>query len=119
MKVLTRTPRVDLRYGGFLRKMIPLVEQVAAENGTPRDAADDALEGFAWLSARVEFEKGEVDFDLALTGDTPEQVKVKFDQYLDTKCMQQVLAARTAIRETDRPADTATAPAPPEDAQGK
>lgn len=119
MKVLNRTPRTDLRYGGYLRKMAAILEQVAQENGTPIEAADDALEGFAWLSSRVEFETGEVDFDLARTTDTAEEIKVKFDKYLDTESMRQVNAARVAIREKDRPADPVNAPVPPKDAEGK
>lgn len=119
MKVLKRTPRTDLRYQGFLRKMVPVLARVAEDNGVPQEAADDALESFAWLSARVEFEKGEVDFPLALPSDTPEQIEASFNQYLDTEHMDRVTAARAAIRESDRPTSPASAPAPPEDAESK
>jgi len=110
MKILKRTPRTDLRYHGFMRKMGAILNQVAEENGVPKEAADDALEAFAWVSARVEFEVGEVDFELAQTSDTSEKIHDKFQKYLDTERMDQVTAARTGIRESDRPANPVTAP---------
>lgn len=119
MKVLKRTPRTELAHKTILTRMSEVFEQVVEELGAPRHLVDEAMSQLALVSARVEFEKDEVDFQNVLPTDGAETVLSKWAKYLDTERIDRMEQALQMIRNADRPVEAATAPVPPRDAESK
>lgn len=115
MEVKKKTIRSEAIYDAMVVKMFKIVDEIAAEIDLPDDVVDVALAKYANLSARVEFGKKEVDFELATVHDTVEDIKAKFLAYFTSDCVDIVDQAAEQIRIMDRPSDAALAPdAPPE-----
>lgn len=110
METLKRTPRTELVYRALLVKMSEVLDETAVEIGVDQRLVDDAMEIFAWISARSAFDPGEVDFELAKPSDTPDEIKTKFLIYMDTACIEKIEAAKSKLREMDRPVDPDIAP---------
>lgn len=119
MEIKKRTPRTDLQLSGILYKMGALTKPIVEELGSVEYLVDESLTAYARISARASFGKDEIDFDLIQPGDGEEQIRAKYEKYLDTQCMGSIEAALMAIYEMDRPVDPVTAPTPPEGAEGK
>jgi hypothetical protein len=90
-------------------------DALSDELGVPVGAINTGLSRFSHISARVEFDKGEVDFDIVLPKDTPDQAKEKFLAYVNTEHMGKVLEARDGLGRMDAPFYEAYAPDPPDD----
>jgi hypothetical protein len=103
MKIKTKTPRTEMTHQSLVHKMTSFYETLAEELGYDAVAVDMELSRFATLSARVEFDKGEADFSLALPTETTEQIKTKFLQYIDTEKMPVIDEAFRRIVQQDLP----------------
>lgn len=103
MIVKSKTPRTEMHHQCLIDKMSTFYEALGEETGFGAAAVDTELSRFASLSARVEFEKDEIDFELALPMDTPEQLKLKFLAYADTQKYQLVEACFARIVLADAP----------------
>lgn len=93
MKINRETPRTEMVYASILDKMSEFYVALADELGFSVDTVEKHLTEYAALSARAEFKKGEIDFDLADVKDTPDEVKAKFIKYMDTEKIEVVKAA--------------------------
>lgn len=104
MKIRPKTPRTEMVHSALIAKMGEFYKALGQELGVGSEAVDKELTRFAALSARTEPEsKGEIDFELAVVTDTPEQIREKFMVYIDTKCYGVVDAAMDGILIADRP----------------
>lgn len=119
MKIRPKTPRTEMMLSAMLAKMGEFFEALGEELGVGALAADKELTKFATLSARAELErKGEIDFELAVVTDTPDQIKAKFMRYIDTQCYGVVDAAMDSILIADRPiTPLLQQPTPPEESE--
>ena len=88
-------------------------ETLSKNIGIPVSAINTELSRLSYISARVEFEKGEIDFKVVLPTDTPEEAEEKFLAYLDTEKMGAVVHARDEIGKLDEPFYVEYAPDPP------
>lgn len=103
MKIKPKTPRTEMTYHAITAKMSTFYEHLADELGFGPEAVDLELIKFAAVSARVEFEKKEVDFEVAIPTDTVEQIREKFSGYMDTKQYLLVEEAERQIAMADLP----------------
>lgn len=104
MKIKPKTPRTEMAHQCLINKMATFYEALGEEMGYGKEAVDTELSHFSALSARVEFNgKGEIDFDLALPTDTPEQIRVKFLRYCETQHYRKVEDALQKIAQLDMP----------------
>lgn len=113
MNILRRTPRTDLQEDALIDRMAEFYKRLAEELGVPTLSLDKALTRFARLAARVEFEKGEVDFEQPAPLDSEETIIKKFMAYLGSDCVETIDLAHSKIAEADRPAISISAPTAP------
>lgn len=93
MKINRETPRTEMVYASICDKMNEFYKALADELGFSVDTVEKHLTEYASLSARAEFKKGEIDFELADVKDTPDEIKAKFLKYIDTEKVEVVKAA--------------------------
>jgi hypothetical protein len=113
MNIKRKSPRTVLAYQTFIRRANEFITQLAEEEGYEEGILDVEAINYLVLSARVEFDKGEVDFELLTLKDETEEAQVKFLQYLETEHYQIVEQAVDEINKLDAPVDRALAPEPP------
>lgn len=112
MRVSKRKPITEMRAQALAGSIAPRLEQLAEELKLPTQIVDLALWNFIQLSARVEFEMGEVDFELPLATDDAEAIATKFVRFAASECQEKIDQARRAMEALDRPVDPATGPVP-------
>ena len=99
MRIKTKTPRTEMAFFAITVKMNSFLNELGEELGVGPVAVDVALTRYATVSTRVEFDKKEVDFELALPTDTPEQIRKKVGGYMDTA---NYIAVEDAARQIDQ-----------------
>jgi hypothetical protein len=111
MEVLRRTPRTEMRAEAIQVKMGSFYQDIKDED---REAILRGLAFFSNLSARVVLNgDDELDFELASPGDSPEEIRRKYEAFLDTQHMDWVDRAVDEMRHSGVVADEATGPTPP------
>jgi hypothetical protein len=115
MKVKRKTPRTEMVYHAIIRKLASFYRTMAIDEGVPSDILDIQLTQYAVLCARVEFEEGEVDFNLSSPRDDEGAIQAEIEKYMDTQHIEKIVEALAAIRKEDRPVDDVTAPDAPDD----
>lgn len=103
MKIKPKTPRTEMTFYAISGKMAGFFEQLGEELGFGSQAVDRELTRYASICARVEFDKKEVDFEVAIPTDTAEQIRAKFTGYMDTKQYLLVEEAERQIAMADLP----------------
>lgn len=103
MKIRQKTPRTEMQFTAIVSKMTTFWEALGEELGVGKEVVDAELSKFATLSARVEFDKGEMDFDVALVTDSPDEIRQNFTRYIDTSCYLTVEKALAEVFRADRP----------------
>lgn len=112
MQIRKRTPRTEMESDLIGYKLYPLLQELIEEYDAPELQIDQVMTQFLYISTRVLFEAGEVDFDIALPTDSSVRVREKFNAYLDSEMLDKIEKARTLIDEFDAPANPITAPNP-------
>lgn len=115
MKVSRRKPITDMRAESMAGEIVPRIDDLAKELGVKNWVVDAALWRFIQMATRVEFEAGEVDFELPLGSDDVETIAAKFVRFVGSECQEQIEAAHRAITELDKPHDPVSGPVPPKD----
>lgn len=120
MNVKKYTPMVALRQralGAVAEEAAKLLfERLKAQGEEiPLETIRRDLWEFMVFSSRVEFEEGEIDFDLAKASDDAEAVAIKYVGYLASDESKRIMDAWTTIYTTDAdvPKDATTGPTPP------
>lgn len=103
MKPVMKTPLTQMAVTSILNKMGEFAETLVRELNFTENAVNEQLIDFARLSVRIAPEKGEFDFEPALASDEPEQIRIKFKNFIRTGCYSNVEAGLKMIDQADKP----------------
>lgn len=115
MKILKRTPRIDMVQRVIAKRCEAIVPQLADELGFPKEEIDLELFNLTTVSTRAEWGKGEIDFGVLGPADGESAIAEKFVAYLNTNCYEALQEFWKVYLATDRPFETVSAPTPPKD----
>lgn len=109
MKAVKRTPRSEMQFGALLNRIEPLASTLAeALEALPEDVTTE-LRKFVYLSSNIEFDEGEIQWDIARASDDDPTIAAKFLRYMDSD-FAQLEIAWGLINARDRPFDEELAP---------
>lgn len=103
MRVKPKTPRTEMEHAAIINKMGAIYESLGTELGYGPEAVDVEMSRLATISARVVFDKDEIDFAIVQHSDSPDEIKTKFVKYIDTTCYQLIESAMRQIVAQDLP----------------
>ena len=105
------TPRVRLTFSSLQSRSLEFYEEYAKQLGIHVDALDTLLSELILISANARESSG-LDFDLLSMSDTEDEIKFKFQGFLDTRFNTLAVKVRNAVKLLDSPGSTTTGPAP-------
>jgi hypothetical protein len=94
----------------IFEKILTFNEELIEEMGISPAMLNNCLGDFGVLGSRVKVTKGKIDFELPKHNDTPEEIKAKFDKFLDTEHAAFMDEVCVEINKMDRVQDKNLAP---------
>lgn len=113
MKVVKRTPLSELQAKLLWRRTKALADDLATALEVPSADIEREMDSFIYLSANIEFEAGEIEWEPARALDDDPALAAKFLRYMASD-ITPINAASALVMERDRPHDEALAPTPPD-----
>lgn len=109
MKAVKRTPRSQMQYIALRKRSEGLAEIMAEALDATTEMVDEQINNFIYISANVEFEHSEIEWEPACATDSEEVFAAKFLKYMDSN-FDLILSAIVLVNQRDRPFDDELAP---------